>query len=143
MTIHEKDRQLLNILSENARMPVAVLARRLGVARTTVQARLDRLEEEGVIAGYALRLSDSYLEGQVRAHVMIVLTEKALGRVVQALRDIPEISAVHSVSGSVDLIAEVTAPSISDLDRIIDSIGELDGVARTQSSVILSTRFQR
>ncbi|MEY8840782.1 Lrp/AsnC family transcriptional regulator [Cribrihabitans sp. XS_ASV171] len=143
MSVTEKDRQLLGILSENARMPIAALARRLGVARTTVQARLDRLEEEGVIAGYALRLSDSYLQGQVRARVMIVLTEKALGRVVQALRDMPEVSAVHSVSGSVDLIAEVAAPSISDLDRIIDMIGELDGVARTQSSVILSTRFQR
>ncbi len=143
MSVTEKDRQLLGILSENARMPIAAIARRLGVARTTVQARLDRLEEDGVIAGYALRLSDSYLQGQVRAHVMIVLTEKALGRVVQALRDMPEVSAVHSVSGSVDLIAEVAAPSISDLDRTIDRIGELDGVARTQSSVILSTRFQR
>lgn len=143
MTISDKDRQLLTVLSEDARMPIAVLARRLGLSRTTVQARLERLEREGVVAGYVVRLSDSYWRNIVRAHVMIVLKEKALGGVVQALRSLPEISAVHSVSGSVDLIAEVAAPSISDLDRTIDSIGEMDGVARTQSSVILSTRFQR
>ncbi|SJM30286.1 Lrp/AsnC family transcriptional regulator [Mesorhizobium delmotii] len=143
MKISDKDRQLLMVLSENARMPTAVLARRLGLSRTTVQTRLDRLEQEGVITGYGVRLSDSYEQGLVRAHVMIVLKEKALGRVVQALRALPEIMSVHSVSGGFDLIAEVAAPSISELDRTIDVIGDVDGVEKTQSSIILSTRFQR
>lgn len=143
MAISDGDRRLLFALSENARMPIAVLARRLGLSRTTVQARLDRLEEEGVIAGYSVKLSESYLGSLVRAHVNIVLAEKALGRVVSALKGLPQITAVHSVSGSFDLIAEVAAPSIRDLDQTIDAIGELDGVARTQSSVILSTRFAR
>ncbi|MBL3674812.1 Lrp/AsnC family transcriptional regulator [Paracoccus aerius] len=139
----EKDRQLLMILSEDARMPIATLARRMGVARATVQARLDRLVEVGIISGYSVRLSDDYQNSLARAHVMIVLTEKALGQVVRALQIFSEVIAVHSVSGSVDLIVEVAAPTIQDLDRTIDAIGELDGVARTQSSVILSTRFQR
>lgn len=143
MTLTDKDRQLLMILSEDARMPIATLARRMGVARATVQARLDRLVEVGIISGYSVRLSDDYQNGLARAHVMIVLTEKALGQVVRALQAFPEVIAVHSVSGNVDLIVEVAAPSIRDLDRTIDTIGELDGVARTQSSVILSTRFQR
>lgn len=143
MTIMEKDRQLLMILSEDARMPIATLARRLGVSRATVQARLDRLTGAGIIAGFAVRLSDDYHNSLARAHVMIVLAEKALSDVVRALRTIPEVTAVHSVSGSVDLIAEVAAPTMRDLDRTIDMIGELGGVARTQSSVILSTRFQR
>ncbi|GHG29555.1 AsnC family transcriptional regulator [Paracoccus aerius] len=143
MTMTEKDRQLLMILSEDARMPIATLARRMGVARATVQARLDRLVEVGIISGYSVRLSDDYQNSLARAHVMIVLTEKALGQVVRALQIFSEVIAVHSVSGSVDLIVEVAAPTIQDLDRTIDAIGELDGVARTQSSVILSTRFQR
>jgi DNA-binding Lrp family transcriptional regulator len=143
MTVTGKDRQLLLLLAENARMPTAVLARRLGLSRTTVQTRLERLEREGVIAGYGVRLSDSYDRGLVRAHVMIVLKTKALGRVIQALRAVPEIMSVHSVSGGFDLIAEVVAPSINELDTTIDVIGEVDGIEKTQSSIILSTRFQR
>ena len=124
-------------------MPIAELARRLGVARTTVQTRLDRLEASGIVAGYAVRLSDDYMQGLVRAHVMIVLKEKSLGVVVKRFRALPEIQAVHSVSGNFDLIVEVAAESIAELDRLIDAIGDFEGVARTQSSVILSTRFQR
>ncbi|MER9593020.1 Lrp/AsnC family transcriptional regulator [Mesorhizobium australicum] len=143
MHMSEKDRQLLALLTENARTPTAVLARRLSLSRTTVQTRIERLEQEGVIAGYGVRLCDSYAHGLVRAHVMILLKTKALGRVVQALRALPEVMSVHSVSGGFDLITEVAATSISELDRTIDVIGEIDGVERTQSSVILSTRFQR
>ncbi|MER8759781.1 Lrp/AsnC family transcriptional regulator [Mesorhizobium sp. M0976] len=143
MQVSTKDRQLLMLLAEDARTPIAVLARRLGLSRTTVQARLDRLEQEGVIAGYGVRLTDAYEHGLVRAHVMIVLRSKALGAVVRALRALPEVMSVHSVSGAFDLIADVAASSISELDRIIDVIGEVDGVEKTQSSVILSTRFQR
>ncbi|MDX8455281.1 Lrp/AsnC family transcriptional regulator [Mesorhizobium sp. VK9D] len=143
MHISDKDRQLLALLSENARAPTAVIARKLNLSRTTVQARIERLEQEGVIAGYGVRLSDSYEHGLVRAHVMIVLKTKALGRVVQMLRALPEVMSVHSVSGGFDLIAEVAATSISELDRTIDVIGEVEGVEKTQSSIILSTRFKR
>ena len=143
MTITTKDRQLLLLLAENARMPTAVLARRLGLSRTTVQTRLERLERDGVVAGYGVRLSDSYARGLVRAHVMIVLKAKALSGVVHALQALAEVTSVHSVSGGFDLIADVAAPSISELDRTIDMIGEVEGVERTQSSIILSTRFQR
>ncbi len=143
MTVTDKDRQLLLLLAENARTPTAVLARRLGLSRTTVQTRLERLERDGVIAGYGVRLSDSYRGGLVRAYVMIVLRTKVLARVVPALRAIPGIMSVHSVSGGFDLIVEVAAPSIGELDGTIDRIGEVEGFERTQSSIILSTRFQR
>ncbi len=124
-------------------MPIAELARRLGVARTTVQTRLDRLESSGIIAGFAVRLSDDFMQGLVRAHVMIVLKEKTLGVAVKDLKSMPEVQAIHSVSGNFDLIVDVAAQSIARLDRLIDAIGALDSVVRTQSSVILSTRFQR
>ncbi|RNJ41799.1 AsnC family transcriptional regulator [Mesorhizobium erdmanii] len=143
MQVSAKDRQLLMLLAEDARTPIAVLARRLDLSRTTVQTRLDRLEQEGVIAGYGVRLSDTYEHGLVRAHVMIVLKSKALGAVVRALRALPEVMSVHSVSGGFDLIADVAAPSISELDKTIDVIGDVEGVEKTQSSIILSTRFQR
>ena len=143
MTIADKDRALLALLSENARMPVAELARKLGLSRTTVQARIERLEAEGVIAGYGLRLSESYLSGLVRAHVLITLAPKRSGAIETALRKIPEVRVLHSVSGPFDLIAIVAAASIGELDALIDRIGGLDGVERTTSAIVLSTRIQR
>jgi DNA-binding Lrp family transcriptional regulator len=143
MPMSEKDRALLSLLADNARMPVAELARKLGLSRTTVQARIERLEADGVISGYGIKLSDAYLSGLVRAHVLITIAPKALAGVTAALAAIKEVTTLHSVSGSFDLIAILTAPSIADLDRLIDGIGALDGVERTLSSVILSTRISR
>jgi len=143
MTMNDKDRQLLSILSENARMPTAMLARRLGLSRTTVQAKIERLERDGVIAGYGVRLSDDFEGGQIKAHVLITLAAKALGRVTQELQSIAHVRSVHSVSGSFDMIAIVAAASISELDMVIDKIGEIDGVEKTLSSIILSTRINR
>lgn len=143
MPISDKDRELLALLSENARMPVATIARRLGLSRTTVQARMERLERDGVIAGYALKLSEAYLSGLVRAHVLVTIAPKSLATVSSELGAIREVTTLHSVSGTFDLIAIIAAPSIAELDRLIDRIGEIKGVERTLSSIILSTRISR
>ncbi len=143
MQITAKDRELLALLGENARMPVATLARRLGLSRTTVQARLERLEREGVIAGYSLRLSEAYLAGLIRAHVLITIAPKALTAVTTELTALSQITALYSVNGPYDLIAIIASPSIGDLDALIDTIGALPGVERTLSSIILSDRLVR
>jgi DNA-binding Lrp family transcriptional regulator len=119
------------------------LAKKLSLSRTTVQARLERLEREGVIAGYGVRLSDAYASGLIRAHILITIAPKALAQVTSALDKMQTVTALHSVSGSFDLIALIAAPSISELDQVIDRIGAIDGVDRTLSSIILSTRFAR
>ncbi|MBB5536563.1 Lrp/AsnC family transcriptional regulator [Rhizobium giardinii] len=143
MTLADKDRQLLSLLSENARMATALLARKLGLSRTTVQAKIERLERDGVIAGYGVRLSEDFEKGLVKAHVLITLAPKALSRVTQELHAIEDVRTLHSVSGSFDLIAIIAASSISELDLVIDRIGEIDGVEKTLSSIILSTRINR
>lgn len=143
MQLTAKDRQLLALLGDNARMPVAVLAKKLSLSRTTVQARLDRLEREGIITGYGVRLSEAYASGLIRAHILITIAPKVLAQVTAALGRIDEVTALHSVSGSFDLIAVIAAPSIPELDRLIDQIGTIDGVERTLSSIILSTRISR
>ncbi len=143
MQITQKDRDLIALLGENARMPVATLARRLGLSRTTVQARLERLEREGVITGYSVRLSDEYLSGLIRAHVLITIAPKALSSVTAELSAVQEIRSLHSVNGPYDLIAVIASPSIADLDKFIDQIGNLPGVERTLSSIILSDRIVR
>ncbi|KQS76244.1 AsnC family transcriptional regulator [Rhizobium sp. Leaf384] len=143
MTISDSDRALLALLGENARMPTAMLARKLGLSRTTVQARLERLEREGVITGYGVRLSSDYERGLVRAHILITLAARALPRVTRDLEAMQAVRIVHSVSGSFDLIAIVEAASISALDLVIDQIGTIEGVEKTLSSIVLSTRISR
>ncbi len=143
MPMDDTDRKLIAMLRENARAPTAVLARRLSLSRTTVQARLERLERGGVISGYGVRISDDVERGLIRAHVLVTLLPKTTPRIEQELRAIPEVRTLHSVSGSFDMIAIVEAGSIGELDRLIDRIGALEGVERTLSSIILSTRIDR
>jgi DNA-binding Lrp family transcriptional regulator len=143
MPIDQTDRQLLVLLTENARAPVAELGRKLGLSRTTVQSRIERLERRGIVTGYTARLSDEHEKGQVKAHVLITALPKLAAGVESALRRIPEVRTLHSVSGHFDMIAIVVAPSIGELDQLIDRIGALEGVERTMSSIILSTRIQR
>jgi DNA-binding Lrp family transcriptional regulator len=142
-TLNAGDRDLLALLAENARASTATIARRLGLSRTTVQAKIERLERDGVIAGYGVRLSDAYESGLVRAHVLITIAPKTLARITAELNAILEVKTLHSVSGTFDLIAVVQAASIAELDHLIDRIGEIDGVERTLSSIILSTRIAR
>lgn len=142
-TLGAKDRELLAILSENAREQTATIARKLGLSRTTVQAKIDRLERDGVIAGYGVKLSDAYESGMVKAHVLITIAPKTLARITTELHAISAVRTLHSVSGSFDLIAIVEAASIAELDHLIDRIGAIDGVERTLSSIILSTRIRR
>lgn len=143
MTKIHADETLLALLRENARMPVAELARRLGVSRSTAQSRLEKLERNGTIAGYALKLSGGYLSRQIRAHLMVTVSPKRALQVVKALESLIEVRTVHSISGSFDMIVILEAPSVAELDGVIDRIGALDGVERTMSSIVLSTRIDR
>ena len=137
------DRHLLEVLREDARAPTAQLARRLGLSRTTVQSRLERLERNGVITGYTVRLSDAHERGQIHAYILLTVTPKNAPGVVAAMRRLPAVRLLQSVSGPFDLIAEVVAPTVAEMDAVIDTLGALDGVERTTSSVVLSTKLNR
>jgi DNA-binding Lrp family transcriptional regulator len=137
------DQALLARLRENARAPVAELARALGLSRTTVQSRIGRLERSGVVAGYTVKMSDAHARGELRAYVMITVRPKQAGVVAAAARRQPAVRRLESVSGAFDLLALVASPSMAELDAVIDAIGELEGVDRTTSSIILSTKFAR
>ena len=113
---NDPDRALLALLRENARASTAELARRLGVSRTTVQSRIERLEQRGVISGYSVRLSRDYEKNLVRAHVLVTAQPKVSAAVEAVLRRIPEVRTLHSVSGNFDMIVIVEAPSVQDLD---------------------------
>jgi DNA-binding Lrp family transcriptional regulator len=137
------DRALLGLLRDNARASAAELARKLKLARTTVQSRLARLERERVVVGYTVVVPDEAEAALVRAHVLITARPKQSAGIEVALRRIPEVRHLHSVSGPFDLIAVLAAESIGALDALIDRIGELEGVERTTSAIVLSTRIAR
>ena len=143
MELDTINQTLLTELRENARCPVALLARKVGLSRTAVQARIARLERDKVITGYGARTGDAYEKSQVQAHVMLTVGAKLAGPVEAALSKIPEVRSLLSISGAFDMIAVVQAGSIERLDALIDRIGLLDGVERTHTSVVLSTRIQR
>lgn len=142
-TKSEKDELLLSMLAENARTPIAELARRLGLSRTTVQARIERLERSKAIAGYTLRRGAAAERALIKGHILITVKPKFAPETITDLTAMPEVRTLHSVSGEVDLIAIVAAVSVEALDRVIDQIGRLDGVVRTQTSVILATKIER
>jgi DNA-binding Lrp family transcriptional regulator len=137
------DQKLILALQENGRASTAQLARLVGRSRTSVQSRIERLERQGVIVGYSVRLAPEHGVGAVRAHVMIKVGAKETRAVTAALRTIDHVRVLHSVSGEVDLIAVAATPSVAEMDQVIDRIGALDGVERTTSSIILSTKFER
>ena len=137
------DTALLALLRDDARAPTAELARKLKLSRTTVQSRMERLQRQRVISGFTVTVPDELEAHLVRAHVLITLAPKRSSAIEVALRKIAEVRVLHSVSGPFDLIAIVAAASIGELDALIDRIGSLDGVERTTSAIVLSTRIQR
>mgnify|MGYP002403040348 FL=1 len=137
------DEHLLARLRDNARAPVAELARALGLSRTTVQSRLAKLERNGVIAGYAVKLAPSYEAGRVHAFVMLTVEPKQAAAVTAALKRMPGVRRLQSVSGPFDMIATVEAAGVAEMDAVIDEIGAVRGVERTNTSLVLSTKFDR
>lgn len=142
MQIDETDQKMLALLRDNARAPVAALARRLGIARTTVQARIERLEGAGVIAGYTLRAGDA-LRPALRATALISVEPRAAPAVVARLQSLPQVRRVHTTSGRFDLIAELAADTTEELDATLDRIGEARGVKGSESLIHLTTKFDR
>jgi DNA-binding Lrp family transcriptional regulator len=143
MKISATDELLLSLLRENARASTAQIARRLNLSRTTVQSRIERLEQEGIISGYTVRVREDFERAHIRAHIMITVHPKQMTSVVAALRAMPELRVLHSVSGAYDLIAIGVVPSVDAMDQLTDRIGAIEGVERTTSSIVLSTKFER
>lgn len=139
----QTDRDLIALLQVNARESTANLARKLGIARTTVVARLARLEREGVIVGYTVRLGVDDGMHSVQAQVGLTIQPKASRDVIRKLTRIPELRQLSSVSGEFDYIAMLRAESTSRLDALLDEIGEIDGVIKTTTSVVLAVRLDR
>jgi DNA-binding Lrp family transcriptional regulator len=143
MRVDDKDKALLALLQANSRESTSELARKLNLSRSTVKDRIARLERQGVIKGYTLRYSEEFEESQILAHVMISSNAKFSAAIVRKLRAMPALKSLYAVNGVYDMIAVVSAESTRLLDEALDAIGEMEGVEKTVSSIILSTKFER
>lgn len=141
--LDELDRNLVALLQANARASVADLARQLGVARTTVLARIARLERTQVIAGYSVRLGQDVLDASIYAYVGIILAPKYGKDVLKRLDRMPEVQLLCAVSGEYDYVAWLRADSPDRLNDLLDQIGTLEGVERTTTSIILARKIDR
>jgi DNA-binding Lrp family transcriptional regulator len=139
----QTDRDLIALLQANARESTANLARKLGIARTTVVARLARLERDGVIVGYTVRLGADDQRPRVMAHVGIAHEPRRGADVMRQMQKMPELLQLFSVSGEHDYIAILRTDSTERLDALLDAIGAIDGVIRTTTSVVLAVRIDR
>jgi DNA-binding Lrp family transcriptional regulator len=139
----ELDSRLIQLLTQNARMSNSELSRRLGVSRSTVQARIERLEASGAIAGYTLKPSQVAEQNTVQAHVSISVAPKLQAAVERHLLRLNGVGRLYSTSGADDLIAIIQAANMTELDRVLDAIRDTDGVLDTRSAIILSTRTPR
>jgi DNA-binding Lrp family transcriptional regulator len=137
------DQSLLTNLSQDARTSVATLARKLNVARTTIQARLERLERNGTIAGYTIRLGDATRLNRIKASVLVQVEPRSTATVLARLKTMPMVEVVHTLSGRFDMILQLAAGNTTELDETLDLIGGISGVKSSESLIHLSTKIDR
>ncbi|CEN66111.1 TPA: Lrp/AsnC family transcriptional regulator [Klebsiella quasipneumoniae] len=137
------DRKLILLLQEDGRESVAVLARKLNVARTTVVARIARLEANKVIVGYGVRLGQDVLDGSIQAYVGMIITPKRIREVEKKLAQMPEVKTLCAVSGEFDNVLWLKAETPERLNYLLEEIGMLEGVERTTTSIILARKIER
>lgn len=142
-SLDELDRKLIRLLQTDARMSTSEIGRRLNVARSTVHERIERLKREDVIDGFTILLNRDPTESLNRAIVFVEIDPKLQASIVQKLEVYPEISSCYTVNGAFDLSLQVEMPQLEDLDALLDEIGEIEGVARTMTNIILAKKFDR
>ena len=135
----ELDRNLIAILREDGRAPVSKLAQLLGVSRATVQARMDRLLDSGAVLGFTIRAREDSGPQGVRAIMMIEVSGQSTTQVIRSLRGIAALHQLHSTNGNWDLVAQLSAESLADFDRVLREVRNIPGITNSETSILLST----
>jgi DNA-binding Lrp family transcriptional regulator len=135
----DTDRQLIALLRGDGRASIASLAKKLRVARGTVQNRLARLEGDGTIVGYTVQLRPQVEEQRIRALMTVAVEGNRAEAVLKALRGDPAVGALYSTNGRWDIVAELRADSLEAFDRVLGRIRLIQGISNTETSLLLST----
>lgn len=137
--IDKTDQALISLLRQNARESVANLASKLGVSRGTVTNRMERLEREGLIVGYSVRLRPDVQTEVLRAWMSIEIVGNDTRRVMASLLGEPGVAALHSTNGRWDLLAELQVVSLEELSRVLERIRLIKGISNSETSIHLET----
>ena len=134
------DRQLVALLRTDARRPVASLAKALKVSRGTVQNRMRKLEADGTIAGYTVRLKPKAEGHRIRALMAVVVEGTHSERVLKSLAGDPAVEALHTTNGRWDIVAELRADTLEAFDTVLGRVRLIEGIANTETNLLLTTR---
>jgi len=138
--LDDTDRRLISALRHNARAALSDLALELGISRTTVRARIERLERRGEIVGYSVVLRGDVARDPVRGLMMLGIEGRGTERVLRQLGGLSAVRAVHSTNGRWDVIVDIGTASLEAFDAVLSQIRRLEGVATSETSLLLSTR---
>jgi DNA-binding Lrp family transcriptional regulator len=133
------DHKLLSLLRTDARESAASLAKQLKVSRGTVQNRIARMQAVGVIQGFTVRTGRELEGNRIRAVMTIAIEGERSRAVVRALRGLPEVERIHTTNGRWDLVAELDTATLAEFSRTLDRIRTIDGIASTETSILLAT----
>ncbi len=133
------DKKLIAVLREDGRAPIAKLASILDVSRATVQKRLDRLLDTGAVLGFTVRARQDHGPHGVVAIMMIEVSGQSTTAVIKRLRGVPELNQLHSTNGKWDLVAQLSADSLTDFDRVLREVRAVEGITNSETSILLSS----
>ncbi|NBJ11115.1 Lrp/AsnC family transcriptional regulator [Microvirga arsenatis] len=134
------DEDLLLLLADNARRPAADMARKLRISRATVQSRIERLVDLGIIRRFTVELGTGEAERLIEAFVLVRLTAKDSAPTINAIRRMEAVTSIHTLSGRFDLIVDIRVRTMSELDTVLLAIRKLPDVVETESSVRMTRR---
>ncbi len=134
------DERLIAALRHDARASLSSLALQLKLSRTTVRARIEKLEQRGDILGYTVVLKQDTLRDPVRGLMMIGIEGRGTTRITRALQGLAQVRAIHATNGRWDLIVELGTETLEALDSALARIRLFDGVATSETSLLLATR---
>ena len=140
VALDDVDRQILDLLTADGRMPVTAIAKELEIARSTVNLRLARLESTGVIRGYTVvQAGGTGSEDAIRALVFVDVDRSVAQAAIHHIRSLPEVVRLLATAGDFDLTADVRCPTMADLHDLVHRVGGVTGVHRVKTTVVLAT----
>lgn len=136
----DTDKLLIAALRHDARASLSDLAARLGVSRTTIRGRIERLRTRGDILGFSVVMKQDVLQDPVRGLMMIGIEGRGTERIVRQLTGMAEVRAIHATNGRWDVIAEIGTDTLENFDSVLTQIRRFDGIVASETSLLLATR---
>ena len=135
------DYKIIQILKKNARLPISSISQEIGVSRITVQKKIRKLEENGIITGYTAKLNSDSFSHKVKGWILINAEANKEEKAIKNMMKLPEITGLYTTNGKWDLAAEITSTNLEDFDRAISSLRSINGILETETSLLLSSRI--